>query len=396
MKPLELYVHIPFCVKKCAYCDFLSGPAGEEEKEAYVKMLEEEIRSCPEKVQDYKVVSIFFGGGTPSLLTGKQMERIMKAIRETFRLDEKAEITMEMNPGTVQKDALDSYRQAGINRLSIGLQSVHDEELKLLGRIHTYEEFLTSYQMAEKCGFKNINVDLISAIPGQTKESWQETLKKVISLGPQHISAYSLILEPGTVFYEKYAAGNQTEGPELPDEDTERQMYWDTEAIMNENGYRRYEISNYAKEGFACRHNLGYWERVSYLGFGIGAASLIPKELLEESESGKKHTGKMGRYTNSDQISEYKESYKEKFHAPLLTVEEEMEEFMFLGLRKIEGISKDAFYQCFGIKMEEIYGKPLKKLEELKLIEQDEKKVWLTKRGIDVSNAVFVEFLLDE
>ena len=432
MQPLELYIHIPFCVKKCAYCDFLSGPAGEQEREDYVNLLAEEIRNCPDAVKDYEVVSIFFGGGTPSLLTGEQMERLMDVIRETFTLGQDAEITMEMNPGTVEEEKLRKYKEAGVNRLSIGLQSVNDEELRLLGRIHTYEEFLEAYHMARDCGFANLNVDLISAIPGQTVESWRHTLEKVIALHPEHISAYSLILEEGTPFYKKYVEEENEEEPKLPDEDAERQMYWDTETLMEKNGYHRYEISNYAKEGCACRHNLGYWERVPYLGFGIGAASLVPGELigkldLEERRNQKKEkrgkavgdseshvnletagnkknavemkkeraAGKMGRYTNPAKLKDYALSYQNKFHAELLTEAEEMEEFMFLGLRKMNGISKKIFSEYFGKSLEDVYGEPIQKLENLNLLEQNVDRVWLTKRGIDVSNSVFVEFILE-
>ena len=432
MQPLELYIHIPFCVKKCAYCDFLSGPAGEQEREDYVNLLAEEIRNCPDAVKDYEVVSIFFGGGTPSLLTGEQMERLMDVIRETFTLGQDAEITMEMNPGTVEEEKLRKYKEAGVNRLSIGLQSVNDEELRLLGRIHTYEEFLEAYHMARDCGFANLNVDLISAIPGQTVESWRHTLEKVIALHPEHISAYSLILEEGTPFYKKYVEEENEEGPKLPDEDAERQMYWDTETLMEKNGYHRYEISNYAKEGCACRHNLGYWERVPYLGFGIGAASLVPGELigkldLEERRNQKKEkrgkavgdseshvnletagnkknavemkkeraAGKMGRYTNPAKLKDYALSYQNKFHAELLTEAEEMEEFMFLGLRKMNGISKKIFSEYFGKSLEDVYGESIQKLENLNLLEQNVDRVWLTKRGIDVSNSVFVEFILE-
>ena len=432
MQPLELYIHIPFCVKKCAYCDFLSGPAGEQEKEDYVNLLAEEIRSCPDAVKDYEVVSIFFGGGTPSLLTGEQMERLMDVIRETFTLGQDAEITMEMNPGTVTEEKLRKYKEAGVNRLSIGLQSVNDEELRLLGRIHTYEEFLEAYHMARACGFANLNVDLISAIPGQTMESWRHTLEKVMELHPEHISAYSLILEEGTLFYKKYVEEENEEGPKLPDEDAERQMYWDTEMLMEKNGYHRYEISNYAKEGYVCRHNLGYWERVPYLGFGIGAASLVPGGLIgkldleerrnqKEEKGGKtvgdseshvnletagnkgnavgmkkeRADGKMGRYTNPAKLKDYALSYQNKFQAELLTEAEEMEEFMFLGLRKMEGISKKTFSEYFGKSLEDVYGEPIQKLENLNLLEQNADRVWLTKRGIDVSNSVFVEFLLE-
>lgn len=231
-----------------------------------MKMLVDEIRNCPDTVQNYRVISVFFGGGTPSLLTGEQIGRLMDTVREIFTLDEDAEITMEMNPGTVTEEKLRKYRQAGVNRLSIGLQSVNDEELRLLGRIHTYEEFREAYHLARANGFSNINVDLISAIPGQTVESWRRTLEQVMALSPEHISAYSLILEEGTTFYKKYVEDEAKEGPKLPDEDAERQMYWDTETLMEKNGYHRYEISNYAKEGYACRHNLGYWDENSVSG----------------------------------------------------------------------------------------------------------------------------------
>lgn len=214
-----------------------------------------------------------------------------------------------------------------------------------------------------------------------------------MALSPEHISAYSLILEEGTTFYKKYVEDEAKEGPKLPDEDAERQMYWDTETLMEKNGYHRYEISNYAKEGYACRHNLGYWDRIPYLGFGIGAASLVPGDLIGKC---RKLEGKMSRYTNPDQLREYAHSYRNKFQAELLTETEEMEEFMFLGLRKMNGISKKEFSEYFGKSLEDIYGEPICKLESLKLLEQDDDRVWLTKRGIDVSNSVFVEFLLEE
>ena len=264
------------------------------------------------------------------------------------------------------------------NEIQKGKYSISENRAKLLPQIN---------------GFANINVDLISAIPGQTVESWRRTLEQVMALSPEHISAYSLILEEGTTFYKKYVEDEAKEGPKLPDEDAERQMYWDTETLMEKNGYHRYEISNYAKEGYACRHNLGYWERIPYLGFGIGAASLVPGDLIGKC---RKLEGKMSRYTNPDQLREYAHSYRNKFQAELLTETEEMEEFMFLGLRKVDGISKKEFSEYFGKSLEDIYGEPICKLESLKLLEQDDDRVWLTKRGIDVSNSVFVEFLLEE
>lgn len=375
MKSLELYIHIPFCVKKCAYCDFLSGPSDEKSREHYIDFLCDEIKACKGNVEAYEVSTIFFGGGTPSVLQGNQIERIMDEIREVFELTEDVEITLEMNPGTVTEEKLVAYKKAGINRLSIGLQSVHDEELELLGRIHTFEEFLHSYELARNVGFENINIDLISAIPGQTVESWEESLRTVAALKPEHISAYSLIIEEGTPFYEKYGGGAGEHL--LPTEDEERKIYWRTKKILEEAGYERYEISNYAKAGYECRHNVGYWERTPYLGFGIGAAS-----LYEET-----------RYANPSDLKIYSNSLYEKFHAEKLSVEEQMEEFMFLGLRMMKGISKEKFAAEFCADIEKVYGKQIEKLKSLELLEENGDRIYLTEKGIDVSNAVFVEFM---
>ena len=385
MFPLEIYIHIPFCVKKCAYCDFLSAPSTEEERERYVNLLCEEIAASSVRAKEYEVVTVFFGGGTPSILKGEQIERILKVLRERFAIAENAEITLEMNPGTVTGEKLEIYKRAGINRLSIGLQSVHNGELKMLGRIHTYEEFLESYHMAREAGFDNMNVDLISAIPGQTVESWKKTLSTILELQPEHISAYSLILEPGTPFYELYAKENDKAEKLLPDEDAERQMYRQTIVMLKEAGYERYEISNYSRPGYECRHNLGYWNRVPYLGFGIGAASLVPQEMSVK--------GKMCRYSNPDNIEEYQKCFLDKFKGEPLEREDEMEEFMFLGLRKTSGVLKGQFRSCFQTGIEEVYGGQLEKLKNFRLIEENEERIWLTERGIDVSNMVFVEFM---
>ena len=269
---LELYIHIPFCVKKCLYCDFLSAPAGEEVRERYVEALLTEIRGRGREYAGRPVSSVFFGGGTPSLLTGTQMKRLLGTVSGSFLLAADAEITAEANPGTVDLEKLTAYAQAGINRLSIGLQSADNVELAAIGRIHTWEQFLETYRQARQAGFVNVNVDLMSALPGQTAESYENTLRRVLALAPQpeHISAYSLILEEGTPLYDSCQAGLT----DIPGEDTDRRMYQDTKRILEEAGYRRYEISNYAKEGFACRHNCGYWQRRDYLGLGLGAASL--------------------------------------------------------------------------------------------------------------------------
>ena len=276
-KELELYIHIPFCVKKCAYCDFLSGPQDEETIEQYVVSLLDEIPAHGAKkefVSSHGVTSIFLGGGTPSILNASQIQRIFATLKTSFKISQETEITIEANPGTVTREKLETYRTCGINRISFGLQSVNNDEPKLLGRIHTYEEFLESFRLAREYGFDNINVDLISAIPKQTVASWEETLQKVIALQPEHISAYSLIVEEGTPFAKIY--GEDCPGErDLPSEEEERAIYYRTEELLNTAGYHRYEISNYAKVGKECKHNLGYWERKEYLGIGLGAASLI-------------------------------------------------------------------------------------------------------------------------
>lgn len=370
-KELEIYIHIPFCVQKCAYCDFLSAPADEAVRERYIDALKEEIRQQKSFGSEYKVISIFIGGGTPSILEGAQIAEILKEIRNYFAVEADAEITIECNPGTLSEDKLSCYKKSGINRLSLGLQSADNQELKLLGRIHTYEEFLESFSLARKVGFGNLNVDLMSALPGQTKESWQETLRQVIALTPEHISAYSLIIEEGTPFYERYKPGGREEYL-LPDEDMERQMYYDTGDILGAAGYERYEISNYAKPGFECRHNLGYWERREYLGLGLGASSLI----------------KGIRYQNHKKLSAYLRGDYTHEEMQKLTRQEEQEETMFLGLRKAEGI-------LLTEELLEVYKETLQRLQQKGLLLWEGGRVRLTDLGIDVSNYALAEFLQD-
>ena len=382
-RELELYIHIPFCVKKCAYCDFLSGPASNQQIEEYVQALIEEIRYYKEFVKKYEVSTVFWGGGTPSLLTGEQMKVLMEALGQTFFIRQNAEITMEANPGTVTVEKLRAYQKAGINRLSFGLQSVNNEELKMLGRIHTYEEFLESYEAARKAGFQNINVDLISAIPKQTVSSWEQTLQTIISLQPEHISAYSLIVEEGTTFAKLYGEGCELEHL-LPSEEEERRMYERTEELLQEAGYHRYEISNYAKEGYECQHNLGYWERKEYLGLGLGASSLI-----EET-----------RFHNTDEMEEYLRDASNPIllrrGQEKLDRQEQMEEFVFLGLRKIRGIQEEKFAEMFGEDIWDCYGKNLERVIKEGLLEREEGVLRLTRKGIDVSNYVFYEILSDD
>lgn len=373
--PLELYVHIPFCVRKCQYCDFLSGPSDEETKDRYIEALLKEIRAA-EHTEDYEIVSVFIGGGTPSALKAEAIASIMRTLQEQFFFCEDAEVTIEANPGTVDLEKLTIYRNVGINRLSLGLQSTDAEELKLLGRIHSYEEFLKSYEWARKAGFSNINIDLMFAIPGQTGEAWRQHLYQVAELNPEHISAYSLIIEEGTPFAEQNL--------DLPDEDTEYQMYEDTAEILERYGYRQYEISNYAKQGYMCRHNAGYWQRLEYLGFGLGASSLY---------------GGM-RFSNTHQMQEYlKESRNPdqiRKDVTVLSRNEQIEEFMFLGLRMTEGISEKKFEENFDVRLMDVYGDILQKYEETGFMEHIETKWRLTRKGIHVSNHILADFLLDE
>ena len=384
MKELELYLHIPFCVRKCAYCDFLSAPADDVKKQEYVDALIQEIHSYREKYREYHVITVFVGGGTPSVLSAKQMECIFGALRKAFLIDENAEITIEVNPGTVTEEKADAWKRAGINRISIGLQTVNDEELCMLGRIHTYEQFLETYHLLRKKGFTNLNVDLISAIPGQTLDSWRKTLYTVAELEPEHISAYSLIVEEGTPFYDLYGDGKE-DAPgclPLPCEEVERAIYEETEKLLQQYGYSRYEISNYAKKGYACRHNEGYWRRTEYLGIGLGASSLIGKQ----------------RYRNLSRYDEYIDAVRDRTdihgETEYLEKEDDIEEFMFLGLRMMEGISRTKFYENFEKEIEEVYGEQLKRLEHDGLIELGQDDIRLTKRGIDISNYVFEQFLL--
>lgn len=379
-KELEIYIHIPFCVKKCQYCDFLSGPADEGTKEQYMEALCREIEEKSSLYQDYKVTSIFFGGGTPTAVEADALCRVLCLVKEKFAICSEAEITIEMNPGTVSKDALNLYENAGINRVSLGLQSTHNKELEMLGRIHTYEQFLETYKQVRDAGFENVNIDLMSALPGQDLESYKASLEKVIHLTPppEHISAYSLIVEEGTPFYEAYEQGKL----DLPSEDVERDMYHLTKYYLKEQGYERYEISNYAKPGRECVHNIGYWQRKNYVGFGIGAASLIENQ----------------RFSNEESLQKYLENPCGcESNRQVLSVVEQMEEYLFLGLRMCRGVSVKGFYESFGKNLEQVYGQVIEKHIKNGLLEQVvyDKEVWfrLTEAGMDVSNYVMADFL---
>ena len=370
---LELYLHIPFCIKKCDYCDFLSGPSTRAGQEAYIYALLREIKAVS-ALENRPVDTVFIGGGTPSVPECDVMEKLLQGMPESFCFQKDAEITIEANPGTLTPKKLELYRKYGINRISIGLQSPKDEELKVLGRIHNYEQFQESYQMARAAGFSNINTDLMFAIPGQSYEGWMENLRIVAELGPEHISAYSLIIEEGTPFSKREL--------DLPDEDTEYRMYEDTAKVLEEYGYHQYEISNYARGGQECRHNEGYWQRKDYIGLGLGAASLIGNERFTNTADMQEYLEKSG---NPEQIRNNRE---------ILTREDEMAEFMFLGLRMTEGVSKAEFQEYFGIAIEKIYGKVLEKYKHQGLLVEKEDRIFLSRAGIHVSNVVMADFLL--
>lgn len=376
METLELYVHIPFCVKKCSYCDFLSFPQGEEVKRKYVDKLLEEIRLVSGGYGDHRVPSVFVGGGTPSVLPGAWIEEIFAYLRKYFNIEETAEISLEANPGTISEEKLGAYRRAGINRLSLGLQSSSDRELKALGRIHTYGEFLESFRLARAAGFQNINVDLMCALPGQTVEGFMKTLEKTADLNPEHISAYSLIVEEGTPFYEIYGEGRGT--GLLPDEEEERQMYHKTREFLSSRGYERYEISNYAKKGRECRHNVGYWTGVPYLGLGLGASSYV--------------NGR--RFRNESDLEKYlNETLGKRLDEEILTPEDMQEEFFFVGLRMVQGVSLKQFEETFGVTAEEVYPGLMERFvrEGAALLEEGRFK--LTEYGMDVSNYIMEKFL---
>ncbi|MDF2512006.1 MAG: putative oxygen-independent coproporphyrinogen oxidase [Herbinix sp.] len=397
-RPLGLYIHIPFCVKKCDYCDFLSAPATETMKKRYVDALITEIKGSGSFYSTYEVQTIFFGGGTPSCLEASEIERIMKAIGETIRLSRASmEVSIEVNPGTLTEEKLRVYKRAGINRLSFGLQSANDKELKNLGRIHTYQQFKENFLLARTLGFQNINVDLMSALPEQTVESWENTLRTIIALAPEHISAYSLIVEEGTGFYERYREGSAGYRL-LPDEDTDRSIYHLTKEILKDNGYDRYEISNYAKQGFECRHNSSYWIGIDYLGLGLGASSLIQGVRFSKEEDLQKYIllCEQGAVTlERDKPDQLVDSLGLVRDRDQLTLVQRMEEFMFLGLRMCKGISKREFNHRFQKSIKETYPEIIDELVEKALLIEDGDLIRLTDLGIDVSNQVLAEFLLE-
>lgn len=385
---LGLYVHIPFCVRKCKYCDFLSFVSEDSLQTRYVYALVEEMKRWKEKVSAAMVNTIFIGGGTPSALSLADMDVVLQGIWDNFNMSSCQEFSIECNPGTVSEDKLSLYQKAGVNRISFGMQSTVEQELAKLGRIHTYPEFVASYELARKMGFSNINIDIMSAIPEQKLTSYEDTLQRVIWLAPEHISSYSLIIEEGTPFYELYR-----EQPPV-DEDTDRRMYERTKEILGQAGYDRYEISNYAKSGYECKHNLKYWQRGEYLGVGLGAASFMPDEMWE------RHC----RFANVRSMDQYfacletnaaegKQLPVDEETVERLSCTDEMAEFMYLGLRCQKGVSVSDFEQQFGERLLEHYEKEIEESIQEGLLCHEKDRIRLTDRGIDVSNRVFQRFV---
>lgn len=374
---LGLYVHIPFCVSKCNYCDFNSYKIDKNSKERYLRDLKKEINLYRQDIQKEEITSIFLGGGTPSILTGEEIKFIFKQIKDNFKIKKNAEISIECNPGTLNKEKLIAMKEAGINRISIGLQAVQDYHLSSIGRIHTYNEFEKNYKEAMELGFENINVDLMYALPNQKFKEWKESLQKIVALNPSHISAYSLILEEGTKLYEMY----ENNEFKMIDENTDMQMYNYTINYLKENGYNQYEISNYAKSGLECQHNILYWKCDHYIGIGAGASGYL-----------KDH-----RYNNVEDLQDYHEKIN-KNEKPIenienLSVEDKIQEKIFMGLRMNEGIKFEDFKKQFNLDFKEKYCEIIKELEDSKLINQTIAGFSLTQRGREISNSIFIKFI---
>ena len=374
MKKLGIYIHIPFCKRKCHYCDFISFSGKQELIEKYIDSLKKEINDYKINKEDYLVETIYFGGGTPSYIESKYIIDILKELKQKFTVSEDAEITIEINPGTVDEPKLQDYYNSGINRISFGLQSTKSELLKLVGRIHSYSDFIESYNKARKIGFKNMNIDLMIGLPVQTLEDVEKDLERITELKPEHISVYSLIVEEGTTIEQKI---NNKE-LYIPSEEIERKMYWKVKNTLEEKGYKQYEISNFAKTGFESKHNLSCWNQEEYIGFGLAAHSYIDNK----------------RYSNGHNFERYFEwpEYGRVVHE-IQTKEEQMKEYMLLSLRKIEGVKISEFKNKFVDNPIYLYRESLNKLVVQELIEIDIDSIKLTDKGIDLANIVWEEFV---
>lgn len=374
MKEISLYIHIPFCDQKCFYCDFPSFAGMDDLKDKYIEALIKEIKS---KVNDYKIKTIFIGGGTPSSLEVYQLEELLKVVA-TLNLSNELEYTMECNPGSINREKLEVLKKYKVNRISMGLQAVQDSLLKSIGRIHDYEKFEKNFHEARECGFNNINVDLIFGLPNQSLDNWRESLERVITLNPEHISSYSLIIEEGTAFYKLY----EDDKLNVPTEELEREMYNLSKELLLKAGFHQYEISNYGKIDYECRHNLAYWNMESWIGVGSAASSYIDNKRL----------------TNTSEVEKYIEGMRSG--NPIIDEEiinslnDNIEEFMFMGLRKINGISISEFEKRFKKSIDDIYGDLINKYKNKKLLIRDKDRIYLSPKGIEWSNQIMAEFLL--
>lgn len=377
MDKISLYIHIPFCAQKCLYCDFPSFARKDHLRKAYIEALNKEIISLREKHNNLEINTIFIGGGTPSVLEADELECLLKEVAK-LNMAKDIEYSIECNPGNLTEEKLEVMKKYGVNRISMGLQAKQDNLLKGLGRIHNYKTFKENFLLAKKVGFNNINVDLMFGLPNQRLNEWEETLREIISLEPAHISAYSLIIEEGTAFYNLY----ENDKLKLPTEEEERKMYHLAKKILEENGFNQYEISNYAKEGKECRHNLAYWNMDNWIGVGSAAASYI--------------NGK--RIKNISSVEEYINSIKDKGEAVEEIINnsknDNMEEFMFMGLRKINGIGENEFKNRFSMNINDVYGEILNKYIGEGLLIRESGSIFLSEKGIEISNVIMADFLL--
>ncbi|HHL2032759.1 radical SAM family heme chaperone HemW [Clostridium perfringens] len=377
MDKISLYIHIPFCAQKCLYCDFPSFARKDHLRKAYIEALNKEIISLREKHNNLEINTIFIGGGTPSVLESDELECLLKEVAK-LNMAKDIEYSMECNPGNLTEEKLEVMKKYGVNRISMGLQAKQDNLLKGLGRIHNYKTFKENFLLAKKVGFNNINVDLMFGLPNQRLNEWEETLREIISLEPAHISAYSLIIEEGTAFYNLY----ENDKLKLPTEEEERKMYHLAKKILEENGFNQYEISNYAKERKECRHNLAYWNMDNWIGVGSAAASYINGKRIKNISS-------VEEYINS--INEKGEAVEEIINN---SKNDNIEEFMFMGLRKINGIDENEFKKRFSMNINDVYGEILNKYIDEGLLIRESGRIFLSEKGIEISNVIMADFLL--
>ena len=377
MDKISLYIHIPFCAQKCLYCDFPSFARKDHLRKAYIEALNKEIISLREKHNNLEINTIFIGGGTPSVLESDELEYLLKEVAK-LNMAKDIEYSMECNPGNLTEEKLEVMKKYGVNRISMGLQAKQDNLLKGLGRIHNYKTFKENFLLAKKVGFNNINVDLMFGLPNQKLNEWEETLREIISLEPAHISAYSLIIEEGTAFYNLY----ENNKLKLPTEEEERKMYHLAKKILEENGFNQYEISNYAKKGKECRHNLAYWNMDNWIGVGSASASYMDGKRIKNISS-------VEEYINS--INEKGEAIEEIINN---SKNDNMEEFMFMGLRKINGIDENEFKNRFSMNINDVYGEILNKYIDEGLLIRESGRIFLSEKGIEISNIIMADFLL--